>query len=227
MELNFSSQNNSIVQQNSTPLTKPKAKKQKTKIQLKAPTQERSRNTVATILEACGKILIREGFFGVTTDKIAKEAGVSIGSLYQFFGNKESVVSAVIHDMFEKDREYVMNRSRELDSLVGVHEKIDKLIEIGIDTYHLHFELRTKLQSIQTYLTDEHFYKNTMLAYQDLVAKEIPAYPNRNPQQIAFIIVTAFVGLMDKAILETQQLTKDESFQNEVKRLFVGYACNP
>ena len=71
-----------------------KAKKSKTKLQLKAPTQERSRQTVATILEACERIMIREGFYGVTTDKIAKEAGVSIGSLYQFFGNKESVVSA-------------------------------------------------------------------------------------------------------------------------------------
>ena len=99
--------------QRETPETK--AKKKKTKIQVKAPTQERSRQTVSTILNACSRILIREGFFGVTTDKIAKEAGVSIGSLYQFFGNKESVVSAVIHNLLDQDKQYMLKRFKELD----------------------------------------------------------------------------------------------------------------
>lgn len=71
-------------------------RKKKTKIQVKSPTQERSKQTVSSILEACARIISREGYFAVTTDKIAVEAGVSIGSLYQFFGNKESVVSALI-----------------------------------------------------------------------------------------------------------------------------------
>src|SRR5690606_27088448 len=66
-------------------------KKKKKKLQLKAPTQERSKQTVNTLVTSCSQILREEGFFGVTTDKVAKLAGISIGSLYQFFGNKESV----------------------------------------------------------------------------------------------------------------------------------------
>lgn len=203
--------------------TDAKPKRKKTKIQVKAPTQERSRQTVTTILEACSKILIREGFFGVTTDKIAKEAGVSIGSLYQFFGNKESVVSAVIHDMFKTDHDYIQSRVKEFEEAQNLEQKIRKFIEIGIEVYTRNAELRGKLQNIQTYLTDETFYTNVMRSYQDLVVRNVPPIPGRDPNKVAYLIVTAFVGMMDRAILEVQDMKRDKAFQDEVFRLFYNY----
>lgn len=200
-----------------------KPKRKKTKIQVKAPTQERSRQTVVTILEACSKILIREGFFGVTTDKIAKEAGVSIGSLYQFFGNKESVVSAVIHNMFRTDQDYILSRVREFDSAQSLEDRIRKFIEIGVEVYTRNAELRSKLQNIQTYLTDESFYNTVMKSYQELVMKNIPPLPGRDVQKVAYLIVTTFVGLMDRAVLELGDLRKDRVFQDEMYRLFYNY----
>lgn len=200
-----------------------KPKRKKTKIQVKAPTQERSRQTVTTILEACSKILVREGFFGVTTDKIAKEAGVSIGSLYQFFGNKESVVSAVIHNMFRVDQEYILSRVGEFDTAANLEEKIRKFIEIGVEVYTRNAELRAKLQNIQTYLTDENFYNTVMKSYQELVMRNIPQLPGRDLSKMSYLIVTTFVGLMDRAVLELKDLKNDKVFQEEVYRLFYNY----
>lgn len=197
-------------------------KKKKTKIQVKAPTQERSRQTVSTILEAASKILIREGFFGVTTDKIAKEAGVSIGSLYQFFGNKESVVSAVIHNMFETDQQWVTSKVRELEGL-PLEQKVRRMIEMGVQVYMQNAELRKKLQNIQVYLTDSEFYASTMKGYQDLIMRNLPQMPGRNPQKVAYIIVTAFIGLLDRAIIDMKDLGADKEFQQELERLFVHY----
>lgn len=197
-------------------------KKKKTKIQVKAPTQERSRQTVSTILEAASKILIREGFFGVTTDKIAKEAGVSIGSLYQFFGNKESVVSAVIHNMFETDQQWVTGKVRELEGL-PLEQKVRRMIDMGVQVYMQNAELRKKLQNIQVYLTDSEFYANTMKGYQDLIMRNLPQMPGRNPQKVAYIIVTAFIGLLDRAIIDMKDLGADKEFQQELERLFVNY----
>lgn len=200
-----------------------KPKKKKTKIQVKSPTQERSRQTVATILEACSKILIREGFFGVTTDKIAKEAGVSIGSLYQFFGNKESVVSAVIHNMFKTDHEFIISRVPEIERLNSLEDKVRRLIDIGIEVYTRNAELRSKLQNIQTYLTDETFYQSTMRSYQEMVLRHIPPQPGRDVQRVAYVLVTSFVGLMDRAVLEIPNLAQDQSFKDEAYRLFYNY----
>jgi AcrR family transcriptional regulator len=51
---------------------------------------------VKAILEAAARILEREGFEGYTTNAVAERAGVSIGSLYQYFPNKDAITKALI-----------------------------------------------------------------------------------------------------------------------------------
>jgi len=62
----------------------------------KTPIQARSSATVEAILEAAARILESEGLEGYTTNAIAKRAGVSIGSLYQYFPNKDAVTAALV-----------------------------------------------------------------------------------------------------------------------------------
>lgn len=57
--------------------------------------QERSRATVEAILEATAHILVREGYEALSTNRVAVAAGVSIGSLYQYFPNKEALIAAL------------------------------------------------------------------------------------------------------------------------------------
>ena len=61
----------------------------------KTPRQERARATVDAILMAAAHILKNEGSGHLTTNRIAEVAGVSIGSLYQYFPNKVAVVAAL------------------------------------------------------------------------------------------------------------------------------------
>ncbi len=61
----------------------------------KRPLQERSRSTVDTILEAAAQVLERDGYASTTTDGIAARAGVSVGTLYQYFPNKDSILLAL------------------------------------------------------------------------------------------------------------------------------------
>src|SRR5215469_5611050 len=67
----------------------------------KAPRQARSHETVAVILEASARILESDGLRGFNTNAIAARAGVSIGSLYQYFPNKDSIVLALISSFEE------------------------------------------------------------------------------------------------------------------------------
>ena len=66
------------------------------KIARKSPAQARSRETVATILEAAAHVLARRGYAGVTTNHVAQRAGVSIGSIYQYFPDKEALLAALV-----------------------------------------------------------------------------------------------------------------------------------
>ena len=59
------------------------------------PQQRRARHTVDAVLDAVVRILKREGCAAVTTNKVAETAGVSIGSLYQYFPDKRAIFIAL------------------------------------------------------------------------------------------------------------------------------------
>jgi len=62
----------------------------------KMPRQARSQETVSVILEASARILESDGLRGFNTNAIAAKAGVCVGSLYQYFPNKDAIVLALI-----------------------------------------------------------------------------------------------------------------------------------
>jgi AcrR family transcriptional regulator len=59
------------------------------------PQQRRAQQTVEAVLDAVARVLKREGVAGVTTNRIAEVAGVSIGSLYQYFPDKRAIFAAL------------------------------------------------------------------------------------------------------------------------------------
>ncbi len=68
----------------------------------KAPRQARSRATIEIILESAARILGERGWTATTTNAVAETAGVSIGSLYQYFPNKLALVEAVRRRHFDE-----------------------------------------------------------------------------------------------------------------------------
>jgi len=74
----------------------------------KVPNQARSQETVSVILEASARILESDGLHGFNTNAIAARAGVSIGSLYQYFPNKDVIVLALISSFEEALQDAVL-----------------------------------------------------------------------------------------------------------------------
>ncbi len=68
----------------------------------KLPHQERAKLTHGAIVEAAARILERDGYEGLTTNRVAQEAGIAIASLYEYFPNKQSVVAAVVTETVER-----------------------------------------------------------------------------------------------------------------------------
>ncbi|MGA4842923.1 TetR/AcrR family transcriptional regulator [Streptomyces sp. G45] len=63
----------------------------------RAPVQRRSAERLSRILDACAALLDEVGYDGLTTRGVAARAGVPIGSVYRFFGNKRALVDALAH----------------------------------------------------------------------------------------------------------------------------------
>ncbi len=68
----------------------------------KTPVQARSTVTVEAIAEATIQVLLNHGTERLTTTRVAERAGVSVGTLYQYFPNKQSLLYAVLEDHLEK-----------------------------------------------------------------------------------------------------------------------------
>jgi AcrR family transcriptional regulator len=79
----------------------------------KVPAQARSQETVTVILEASARILESDGLRGFNTNAIAERAGVSVGSLYQYFPNKDAIVLALIGSFEEALHDAVLRAAQD------------------------------------------------------------------------------------------------------------------
>lgn len=73
----------------------------------KTPRQERSRRTVEGIVQAGRVVLSRDGYAAFSTNAVAKEAGVSPGSLYQYFPDKAAIIDVILEQYWAQVEERV------------------------------------------------------------------------------------------------------------------------
>jgi AcrR family transcriptional regulator len=103
-------------------------------LSIKKPKQKRSKVTVDSILEASKIVIKKSGLEKFNTNYIAEVAGVSIGSLYQYFKNKESILKVLLDRELEKNRE-------SLDKLIDpnedyeIEEVVEKIVGYFIDNW--------------------------------------------------------------------------------------------
>jgi AcrR family transcriptional regulator len=110
------------------------------------PQQRRARQTVEAVLEAVIKILKREGSLAVTTNRIAEVAGVSIGSVYQYFPDKQAIFSA-LRDRHRQAIGRVIERTLVDHADAPPDRLVSALIEALIDEHAVDPELHELLSS--------------------------------------------------------------------------------
>jgi AcrR family transcriptional regulator len=98
------------------------------------PKQRRSRQTVEAVLEAVPRVLKRHGAGAITTNRIAEAAGVSIGSLYQYFPDKQAIFTA-LHDRHVDDVRLVIERTMADCTSASLEDFTRELVE-GLANVH-------------------------------------------------------------------------------------------
>ena len=112
----------------------------------RAPVQERSQLTVEAILDTVIKLLKRRGASSITTNRIAEAAGVSIGSLYQYFPNKRAIFVA-LHERHIAKVDRIMARRMAESAESTLEELISSLIDGMIEAHATDPELSALLQA--------------------------------------------------------------------------------
>src|SRR5215469_6801228 len=98
----------------------------------KTPVQTRAAVTVEAISEATIQVLLSHGGDRLTTTRVAERAGVSVGTLYQYYQNKETLLFAVVEDHLDKTSSAVEAASRRSHGL-PLSEMIRNVVEAFVD----------------------------------------------------------------------------------------------
>ncbi|MDP7034850.1 MAG: TetR/AcrR family transcriptional regulator [Planctomycetota bacterium] len=111
----------------------------------RTPRQARSKKTVERILNAATKLLAHEGLDGFNTNRIAQEAGVGVGSVYEYFPGKDEILEPIINRLANREAETILdllsrNENRPLESIVWLVVK--RLSELYLEHHDLYVALR-------------------------------------------------------------------------------------
>jgi AcrR family transcriptional regulator len=206
------------------PLTEPR----------KFPRQERSKIAVEAILEATTRILTEEGYDKANTNRIAERAGVSIGSLYQYFPNKESLITALM-----------VKHSNEMVALVEskLTDFYDSTLEIGISeivkAVIAAHAIDPRLHQVLNEEIPESERSQQMHKAEERIVKLLQAYLSRwrnssnqrlsecvSPKNIdmtVFILSRTVESLCHSAVIEHPEFVRDRRFAREVADLLLLY----
>lgn len=97
--------------------------------------QARSRATVSAIVEAATRILARDGWQAVNTNAIAARAGVSVGSVYEYFPNKQAILDVIIDRHLGSGEELIGSSAAALNANITV-DAIVRLLVSGFIALH-------------------------------------------------------------------------------------------
>jgi AcrR family transcriptional regulator len=184
---------------------------------------------VDALIEATARILVREGFDKASTNHIAEQAGVSVGSLYQYFPGKEALVVAVIERHNYEIMQIVRAALVEVASL-PMEQAVRKLVETAIKAHQmdpkLHRVLAEQIPRTGKLENVEAFNRETYAmfrAYLEIHREEFRAV---DVELAAFVCVTSIEALTHTAVLHHPEILSQGmtgTLVDEATRLIVRY----
>jgi len=184
---------------------------------------------VDALVQATARILVREGFDKASTNRIAEVAGVSVGSLYQYFPSKEALVAAVIHRHNQEIMQTVRSELAEAMSL-PVEKAVRKLVAVAVKAHRVDPRLHRvlaeqiprvgKLENVETFNRDNFaLFRNYLEHHRDELGVD-------DLELASFVCVTSIEALTHNAVLHHSKTLSDGAMESLVEagtRLVVGY----
>jgi AcrR family transcriptional regulator len=193
------------------------------------PQRTPGKRIVDAILQSAVDVLARDGFPRLTTNRIAQFAGVSIGSVYQYFPDKHAIIAAIGRELEKKALR--LFRSAVADSaersIAAICKKIvSELADESFGKQAVRREVLTRVprawleqasQPVDAAVTSE--LAKLLASRADVRAGD--------RELMAFVVTHAVEAVLEAAVLRRPELLRDAAFLNEVTALSVNYLQQP
>ena len=191
----------------------------------KMPRQRRAKETVDAILEATARILMEDGYDKCSTNRVAKRAGVSVGSLYQYFPSKEALVLEVFRRHSDAMIGVLQQSAVELAS-APIPDAIRSYVRAMLAAHAVDPVLHKVMVEQVMHLGLDHIddlqqrARGLVRTYLALHAHEIlPA----DLDMAAFVLVSAVESVTHGAVLYAPEHLQDPAFEGELCALIERY----
>ena len=202
------------------------ARRQAPETKRRIPRQARATETAATILEGAAQILEAGGLAGFTTNAVAERAGVSIGTLYQYFADKNAILVALAKQQVELGLAEVGRALRgEVDPTPA--GRVRAMVRAMVHAFHGRQRARKAVMQavMERGLIGELMVPVVVFIAQHgprVGAASEPIYATLTPLQL-FVLSRGMIGVVRAAVMEEQPFFKSPAFEDEVVRLVLGY----
>jgi AcrR family transcriptional regulator len=222
----------------STTKTRPSRNKKRAKAHVsdkgaprRTPFQERARFTVAAILQAAAEVIDEVGWAHASTNRIAERAGVSIGSLYQYFANKEEILATLMEE-HRKDVHVVVGLAldRLEDPSVPIKDALRSLFA-DLMTMHRDDPVLTRVLATEVphqHGTNHHGAKSDHLVrWLQRVLEERPDVAVGDTAAAAHVVATSIEALTRWLVHEAPDSVDTRAAVEEMVRMYGGYLSAP
>jgi len=190
------------------------------------PRQERAIDTVEVIFEATARILQKEGPAALNTNAIAEKAGISIGTLYQYFANKDAILVAMARREVANDEVAVIKAISE----AGQGSDIDP-VRLALRALITAFSKRRVARRVSFEALFSQGLANELAKSVQKVAQLVgersdrllPARTRPVTPTSLFIVTRAISGIMRAALQEESPFLGTPEFEDELVHLVQAY----
>jgi AcrR family transcriptional regulator len=190
----------------------------------KAPRQARAQATFEAIVEAAARILSESGPRGLKTSHVAERAGVSVGSLYQYFPDRKAIVRALIQRQLA--RAEALRPAALDDPMASRSERLRAAVDWHFDVHAADPKLAHALRR----LADDVLPPDELRAFADLrstrtarLVRSIGLSPEVDADAASFVVETCLAALCEAATARRPQALSSERFRAEATALLERY----
>ncbi len=195
------------------------------KTRRKRPKQARSRATVEAIQEAGSQVLVRDGYAKLITTRVAERAGVSVGTLYQYFASKDELVRALAERQAVGTFEALAGAAKATEGQ-GIRERIRAMLSSLLAMKSKDPAFTSAIASAMLELEGKAWLARTMGQTEILVAGLLEAHRHELgplPDLAPFVIVRSVEGVMGSLVVDPPRPLGDPSLVDALERLVLGY----
>jgi AcrR family transcriptional regulator len=185
------------------------------------PKQRRSKELVDAVLTAASSVVSKNGLQTATLDKISERAGVSVGSVYQYFSNKNSILGESVVQELDLNRQVMLDKILEWGHL-PLREFVRNLVSFTALFFQTRLELERHIfaHSAELGKLDEH-----MVMRREVIAAVAQVFQRHSHElafddldQVATIVVHSVMGAFTAPMLDKQlSFSIDDMKENVVQ----------